>query len=263
MNVLELVYTTLSQPRVMFPYKRIILLSHMRANTSLFGHLLAENPAIDGYYELHIGYHSWRSLQRQKFLYASTEKLKPGAAYLFDKVLHNDHRVNMALFSGAKVVFMLRPPEKTLPSIVSLYADRDPSHIFATPEGAADYYRGRLDQLSRLLDQASGPLCYVDADCLRTDTARALSTLSEYLELDTPLTQEYSQRAMTGKPRGGDSSTQIGAGQVIGKASDYRHVPTVAAQEVEALDELYRRLRGRFLSSSKLVAAVHNHEALA
>jgi hypothetical protein len=38
------------------PYARIFLLSHMRAFTSLAGHILGSHPQINGYYEMHISY---------------------------------------------------------------------------------------------------------------------------------------------------------------------------------------------------------------
>ena len=38
------------------PCARIFLLSHMRAYTSLAGHILGSHPQINGYYEMHLGY---------------------------------------------------------------------------------------------------------------------------------------------------------------------------------------------------------------
>lgn len=260
MNVRELVVTALTQPRVLLPYRRILLLSHMRANTSLFGHLLAENPEIDGYFELHIGYHSWRSLQRQKFMFASTEKLKPRARYMFDKVLHNDHGVKMELFEHDKIVFMLRPPEKTIPSIVSLYAREDSNHPFSTPAGAAAYYRQRVEKLAELLDRALGPVCYVDADALRVDPENTLIALSEFLELKTPLAQDYSPRAMTGKPRGGDSSQHINAGKIVEKTSNYQNVAQLPPHEMQQLRRSYESVRCRFLSNPKVIKIADREE---
>ena len=37
-------------------YSRIFLLSHMRAFTSLAGHILGSHPQINGYFEMHISY---------------------------------------------------------------------------------------------------------------------------------------------------------------------------------------------------------------
>lgn len=256
MNGREMIYTAVRQPRVLLPYSRILLLSHMRANTSLFGHLLAENPAIEGYYELHIGYHSWRSLLRQKLIYASSEKLKPGARYFFDKVLHNDHGVKIELFAGAKLVFMLRSPQRTVPSIISLYAKREPDHEYATPEGAADYYEQRLAMLAKLFDRAPGAVCYMDADSLRLDAENTLTALSKYLELEVPLSPEYSQRAMTGRPKGGDSSNHIAAGRVLARFDDYKDVPALSDSRMAELHSLYEQVRQRFLTNAKVHTSI-------
>jgi len=48
----------------------------MRANTSLFGHILGSSPEINGYYEMHISYYSWKSLIRQKLIYLENHQFK-------------------------------------------------------------------------------------------------------------------------------------------------------------------------------------------
>ncbi|HEX5635661.1 MAG TPA: hypothetical protein VFY78_01120, partial [Gammaproteobacteria bacterium] len=72
-------------------YSRIFLLSHMRAFTSLAGHILGSHPQINGYYEMHISYDNVQSLRKQLELYRENDNLKLGSRYLFDKLLHNDY----------------------------------------------------------------------------------------------------------------------------------------------------------------------------
>lgn len=255
MNPLNIFLAALRQPRVLRPSRRILLLSHMRANTSLFGHLLAENPEVDGYYELHMGYHSWKSLLRQKLRYASHDRLKTTSTYMFDKVLHNDHYVNMDVFSRAKIVFMLRPPARTLPSIVSLYRTDDPLHSYATPEGAADYYLKRLDTLSALMRSAQCDIFYIDADALRSNAKESLERLSSYLELKSPLTEHYSERSMTGQPRGGDSSELIRSGQIVPEFRDYSGIEFT--EDVLAVAQAkYLNTRDAILESPRLFGHV-------
>ena len=69
MEALGHLRTVLRHPSILRSYQPLLLISHMRANTSLMGHILGASPEIEGYYELHIGYHSWRSLLRQKLVY--------------------------------------------------------------------------------------------------------------------------------------------------------------------------------------------------
>ncbi|HEX7971345.1 MAG TPA: hypothetical protein VF501_03895 [Thiobacillus sp.] len=72
-------------------YARIFLLSHMRAYTSLAGHILGSHPQINGYYEMHLSYEDAAALDRQLETYKQGEVLKENSRYLFDKLLHNDY----------------------------------------------------------------------------------------------------------------------------------------------------------------------------
>ena len=64
-------------------YQRIFLLSHMRAYSSLIGHILGSHPHINGYYEMHLSYSGMADLDEQLRLYRQSESLKPGSIYLF------------------------------------------------------------------------------------------------------------------------------------------------------------------------------------
>lgn len=66
----------------------------MRACTSLAGHILGSHPQVNGYFELHISYDSDDVLDRQLEIYKQYEPLKNGSRYLFDKLLHNDYRLD-------------------------------------------------------------------------------------------------------------------------------------------------------------------------
>jgi hypothetical protein len=58
------------------PYARIFLLSHMRAFTSLAGHILGSHPQINGYYEMHISYEDASALERQLEVFRQGDVLK-------------------------------------------------------------------------------------------------------------------------------------------------------------------------------------------
>jgi hypothetical protein len=90
------------------PYARIFLLSHMRAFTSLAGHILGSHPQINGYYEMHISYEDASALDRQLEMFRQDDVLKRDSRYLFDKLLHNDYalkpgrrhpKINLNLFA--------------------------------------------------------------------------------------------------------------------------------------------------------------------
>ena len=114
MNLFNNALTIIKQPTVIKSYRHILLLSHMRANTSLFGHVLGDHKEINGYYEMHIGYYSWKSLIRQKLLFSENHKIKDGSTYFFDKVLHSDI-TSLKAFSIEKMLsryLVSDPPSK-------------------------------------------------------------------------------------------------------------------------------------------------------
>ncbi|MDN4504235.1 hypothetical protein QX776_17640 [Alteromonadaceae bacterium BrNp21-10] len=210
--------TILSRPSILKPYKRILLLSHMRANTSLFGHILGSNPEVEGYYELHIGYYSWKSFIRQKLLYFASHSPKPSAKFMFDKVLHNEHHVDANLFKHSdKLIFSLRHPASTIPSLMKLYDKVDPTHEYATVEGATAYYSERLNGLMALSSQLEGQYYFFEAEDLVERPDELLSSLSKWLNLKHPLSKEYKTFNKTGEKKSGDSSDNLKQGQIVKK----------------------------------------------
>ncbi len=212
---------------ILLPKTHIFLLSHMRAYTSLFGHIMGSNPAICGYYEMHIGYHSWKSPIRQKLLYFRQEKPKPGFTCMFDKVLHNDHSVSLNVLNGrrAKVLFCLRQPQDVIPSILKLYREIDPNHEFNSESFATRYYIERLEMLKSIAEQIERGFFYFDAEALKLHSQECLDSLSEWLRLDTPLSDTYSLQKYTSKERYGDSSDALRAGRIRKDPSNYEQWP--------------------------------------
>ncbi|MGW8309725.1 MAG: hypothetical protein ACWGNB_01560 [Thiogranum sp.] len=105
-------------------YARIFLLSHMRALTSLAGHILGSHPRINGYYEMHISYERPQALAAQMARFLEHDVLKSGSRYLFDKLLHNAYRLQLdhLAVDRVKVLLALREPEQSIKSIVNLFA---------------------------------------------------------------------------------------------------------------------------------------------
>ncbi|MFT4517658.1 MAG: hypothetical protein ACI9JM_000035 [Halioglobus sp.] len=236
---------------IVTPKQHIFLLGHMRAYTSLFGHIMGSNPAICGYYEMHIGYHSWKSLYRQKILYFEQEDSKPGFSHMFDKVLHNDHAVSPDILNSqkARTIFSLRRPQQTIPSILKLYASVDPEHEFNSEAFATQYYISRLETLEALAKQVTCGFFYFDAETLKSDSAKCLSGLSEWLDLPTPLSQNYTMQKKTSQQRFGDSSDRMKAGRITTDkptytASDYN------AELMDAAASTHQRVRQILLEKS-------------
>lgn len=208
---------------ILSPKQHIFLLSHMRSYTSLFGHIMGSNPEVCGYYEMHIGYYSWRSLIRQKLLYFTQEDPKPGFRYMFDKVLHNEHHVSSTILNNeqAKAIFCLRHPRDVIPSILKLYQQLDPTHELNSETVATRYYIQRLAMLIQLAESMHQEYFYLDAEALKSDTRHCLQLLSDWLQLKTGLAPNYEIQRFTSKRRFGDSSERLRVGRIVNERSEY------------------------------------------
>lgn len=238
----------LTDPRtalaILAPKQHIFFLSHMRAYSSLFGHIMGSNPQICGYYELHIGYHGWKSLVRQKLEFFHQEVAKPGFTYLFDKVLHDDHFVAPAVLQNpnVKAIFCLRDPNETIPSILKLYAETDPTHEFNTPAFAANYYIARANTLKQTAQDMQRDFYYLDAQAITTQTQVCLHGLSEWLDLKTPLSSQYSTQKKTSQEKYGDTSDRLKSGQIVPGTAHYNS-EAIPAELLEAAGQAYREAR--------------------
>ncbi|WP_347330118.1 sulfotransferase family protein [Marinimicrobium locisalis] len=195
--------------------KRIFLLSHMRANTSLFGHILGSNPDVEGYYELHESYLRPADLKKTQRKYYHSHCPKKAANYLFDKLLHNHHQLARDVMgAGDKLVMMIREPEPTIKSIVKIFSDK-PNSQWADQESAERYYVDRLRELARLSAEFRGRYFVLKSEDLISDTDQTLRSLSEFLALETPLSEHYKTFAKTGRRGFGDSSSNITTGKIV------------------------------------------------
>lgn len=187
----------------------------MRANTSLFGHILGSNEEIEGYYEMHIGYYSWKSLLRQKLIYFSDHSPHKKTKYLFDKILHNEHYIDLSIFQKSdKFIISIREPISSIGSTIKLYKTENPSHEFATLEGATKYYENRLKELVRQSEKLKGNFYFLDADSLRKKPEEVLPKLSNWLNLNNVLKPEYRTFVNTGVAGTGDSSERMSQGKI-------------------------------------------------
>lgn len=228
-------------------HARIFLLSHMRAYTSLTGHVLGSHPQINGYYEMHISYEDASALDRQLAVFLEGDALKPGSRYLFDKLLHNDYALRPErLGQDMKILISLAQPEHTIRSIVNLFAQKEVDDLYASPVEASKYYMERLKALADFSRTASQPYYYFDAELLQRAPEKLLPRLSNWLELDSPLSERYQVFSQTGKARKGDTSSRIQSGSIDRTPVDYSHVP-VSDKVLNEAREVYRECRRRII----------------
>ena len=147
-------------------HARIFLLSHMRAFTTLAGHILGSHPQIDGYYEMHLSYEDASALDRQLDVFLEGDALKENSRYLFDKLLHNDYLLKPELFGpeNIKILISLLEPEHTIKSIVHLFAQKEIEDLYASPVEAANYYIARVQALADFSRTVNQPYYYFDAE---------------------------------------------------------------------------------------------------
>lgn len=196
-------------------YEWLFVLGHMRSGSSLLVHLLNSNPAVLGYGETHIRYKGRRSVVQlhdhvcNRF---EAHDEPPGRRYRYvmDKILwphiQNDDLLRQVPLS---VIVIVRRPEATLPSILSLDLEG-----IRTPETALRYYVDRLGRVQRLLEGYDAPFAFTRYEDLTGRTEETLISITEYLGLDESLTPTYDTMWATGTSGIGDSSEHITEGRV-------------------------------------------------
>jgi hypothetical protein len=197
-------------------FSRIFLLSHMRAYTSLAGHLLGSHPEISGYYEMHLSYQNHGVLEKQLELLEQDDELGKGGRYLFDKLLHNEFQLRLEKLNtiDVKVLVALREPSQTIRSIISLFSEKKCDELYVSPEHATQYYVDRVRVLVDFCQSIERPFYYFDAEMLVNAPDKLLPTLADWLALNSPLSDSYGVFSQTGKSRKGDTSELIGSGNI-------------------------------------------------
>ena len=233
------------------PLSRIFLLSHMRAFTSLAGHILGSHPQINGYYEMHISYEDASALDKQLDVFLEGDVFKENSRYLFDKLLHNDYLLKPGQLGLAnmKILISLLEPEHTIKSIVHLFAQKEIEDLYASPVEAANYYIARVQALADFSRTANQSYYYFDAELFQRAPEILLPKLSDWLELDSPLSERYQIFSHTGKARKGDSSERIHSGRIDRTPVAYPHI-AIPEDVLRTAREVYRECRRQIIGNA-------------
>ena len=226
-------------------------MSHMRAFTSLAGHILGSHPEINGYFEMHISYDDASALDKQLDVFLQFETPKKNSRYLFDKLLHNDYRLNTGMFdpAGLKLLVALLEPDKSIRSIVDLFQQKGTEELYASPPEATDYYIDRISMLADFCRATDRPYYYYDAELFQAAPDSLLGKLTDWLELDSPLTGRYQLFSQTGKAGKGDSSKYIYSGKIEKTRIDYSHIK-VPDRVLRRAREAYRDCRSSIIANA-------------
>jgi hypothetical protein len=231
-------------------FARIILLSHMRAFTSLAGHILGSHPQINGYYEMHISYAA-DSLNKQIQIFRESDVLKKNSRYIFDKLLHNDYLLmpEMLGITDIKILVSMMEPEQTIKSIVNLFSKKATVELYADPIQATKYYIDRIKTLAEFAGTARHPYYYYDAELFQAAPEKLLPKLTDWLELDSPLSEQYQIFSHTGKAGKGDSSNLIHSGKINRTKVDYSHI-RISPELLAAAQRVYQECRQQIIDNA-------------
>ncbi len=197
-------------------HEYVFILSHMRSGSTLLSHILLSNPSVLGYGETMTRYTSDRDfdLLALKIQWVLRRfPLRGSERYLLDKLLHNillpPDGLELLMGHNVRLIFLLREPASSIASLIR--------SLGYTPVDAVQYYTLRLKQLEQLAKQVSTsyPAFYLTYQHLLNDTEITLERLRFFLELQTPLSEQYQLLPTTGRRGMGDFSSRIRAGRIV------------------------------------------------
>jgi hypothetical protein len=212
----------------------------MRSGSTLLSHILASHPEFAGAAETHVDYKDQSDLlnlvvvtiQRLRKL-----RLKPSAKYVVDQV-NFDYLTDKTLSSPRihKCVILIRSPERTLQSLVSLLGWQETA--------AAKVYRDRLEALVHYGQILRERALLVEYNDLVDRTDDTLAALTNFFEVSQPFTPHYATHSATGGY--GDSSINIRAGRIIPTSP---HKINISAYTLTQASTAFRDCRLRLLQT--------------
>ncbi|TVZ59154.1 hypothetical protein NA63_1679 [Flavobacteriaceae bacterium MAR_2010_105] len=249
LSKLKILQFIIREPRLLFGRTRyIFIISHMRSRSTVLAHILGTNHNISGYRELHISYKGRLSLLRMRVILFREFKFSLKSRYLLDKILHN-YTITNKLINRVKpkVIFLLREPEATLKSILFMGAKLNLEQ-YEDPVKVLNYYCSRLKQMEVYSKSLEKGCFFVESDEFINNSSVTLNRLTEWLQLDVPLSTSYSIFRKTGKGGAGDPSPVITSGVLKNKESDYSDI-IIPPEVLERAEAAYKHCKSVLLSN--------------
>jgi hypothetical protein len=228
------------------PQQIILLLSHMRAGSTLCVNLLCTNPEIIGIGESGITYSSANDFRilRGK-VYRRRSRLSITEKYLLDNLNQNLYipNVEILLNNHVKCIFLLRESESALSSLLNekfiqmeaRSLNIDPKQIDWKKWFSA-YYNKRLSKLmeyAKIINNKEKSL-YFTYEQLIFDTKTIFDTLKSFLGVQGSFSEEYTplpSRGTFGGIIGDPVSKKITSGKVIKDSSPKILLPPEISQQ--------------------------------
>lgn len=231
----------LSRASERYSYRNcIFILAHMRCGSTALANVLCSRRDVSGYGEAHIRYDGQGALGRLALNQMRRDGWKPGADYLFDKILHS--RLDCAAppeFFQSRAIFILRHPEEAILSIVDLFT-RMSRRAYDTQEKAALYYVERLNTLAELWRRfPEAQRIGITHENLLCDPERELSRISGHLGFEPALENRYVSLTASRMGGGGDPLVSGAHDRIEGGLRNF----SGAGQRLNLSDELTSRVR--------------------
>jgi len=216
-------------PRVLWaPVRHLLVVSHMRSNTTVLSYILGSHPQIAGAAEIHQRYRRPLDLAKLRCRLLRKHRGKQGARYFLDKLLHDQYEIADSLLrrDDVQLLFLLRRPEQTLRSIIAMGQGEGEPAWYREPERVAGYYEARLRFMAHCAERidrlgAAHRACLLTAEDFLARPEATLAALSLRLGLSPTLSTGYQVFDFTGRIGAGDRSASIRTGQVVREATDY------------------------------------------
>jgi len=236
-----------ANPEIIFCKKRyLFVVSHMRSRSSVLSHILGSNPEVCGYKELHLSYKNQLSLINMQIELVKDLKCKLKNKYLLDKILHNSTISNEILVKAQpKIIFLLRDAESTIKSIINM-GDKTGMERHKDLEKVTDYYCNRLRQMEQLAHRVGKEHLFIESNDLIDSSQSTLNEITNWLNLEQPLTTTYSTFKDTGVVGFGDPLKNIRSG-VLKSTASYPNIKVPLSLLIKAEDS-YNKCRTTFLS---------------
>ena len=235
------------------PFKYLFILGHMRSGSTLLVHILNSNPDIAGFGETILKYesrHDFDNLLVKLAEFFKTKRLPQ--AFAMDKLLQDGLLLNPDLLNEPDIysLFLVRKPEKSLPSILDIYENKyplvAPSLAGGEPE-ALNYYTERLVTLESYaqLIKSKDKKFFLTYEDLIDRSESVFRGLQDWLGVRQPFSEKYDTHEATGKLVTGDHSETIKTGRIVREEkSKYRDVSAESlSQARESYESCCRALR--------------------
>ena len=203
------------------PPRYVLILAHMRSGSTLLNHILMSHADILGCGERNAAYTSADDLALLRFHahYHRKQFFKP-YRYFVDQINHNQFIQDADFLNHPRImkIFLIREPAASVTSMVKVLG----KYYGTTLEQSVAYYTERLPRLAAYAQalQDARQAFFLTYDDLIQHTNASLLNLQKFLDLPTPLSEQYQTFEFTGKQ--GDPGENIQRGSIYQAASPDR-----------------------------------------